>query len=103
MTSPRTCWTACSPTRKPVICGVSATYLYQNMRETADNQENDIIGQPVGHFVVVSGWDSATRTVTISDPQQESHLRNGNLSSALHEIQQCGDAGASSPTTKTYW
>lgn len=53
---------------KPVICGLSATYLYQNMRETADNQEDDIVGQPVGHFVVVSGWDSAERTVTISDP-----------------------------------
>jgi hypothetical protein len=54
--------------RKPVICGLSATYLYQGMRETADNQENDIVGQPVGHFVVVSAWDRAARIVTISDP-----------------------------------
>lgn len=54
--------------RHPIICGLSATYLYQQMRETPDNQEDDIIGQPVGHFVVVSGWDPHTRTVTIQDP-----------------------------------
>lgn len=53
---------------KPIICGLSATYLYQSMRETPDNHEDDIVGQPVGHFVVVSGWDGASRTVTISDP-----------------------------------
>jgi len=53
---------------KPIICGLSATYLYQNMRETSDNEENDIVGQPVGHFVVVSGWDPASRSVTIKDP-----------------------------------
>lgn len=53
---------------KPIICGLSATYLYQNMRETSDNEGNDIVGQPVGHFVVVSGWDPQTRSVTINDP-----------------------------------
>jgi hypothetical protein len=59
---------------KPIICGLSATYLYQQMRETSDNQEDDIIGQPVGHFVVVSGWDPAARTVTIQDPLRKNPL-----------------------------
>ncbi len=54
--------------RKPIICGLSATYLYQSMRETPNNVDNDIIGQPVGHFVVVSGWDRVQRKVTIHDP-----------------------------------
>lgn len=59
---------------KPIICGLSATYLYEHMRETSDNEENDIIGQPVGHFVVVSGWDSASRSVTIQDPLRKNPL-----------------------------
>lgn len=59
---------------KPIICGLSATYLYQTSRETADNVEDDIVGQPVGHFVVVSGWDSRSRTVTISDPLRKNPI-----------------------------
>lgn len=59
---------------KAVICGLSATYLYQNMRETADNVENDIVGQPVGHFVVVSGWDPAARAVAINDPLRKNPI-----------------------------
>lgn len=54
--------------RTPVICGVSATYLYQQPRETHDNVENDVTGHPVGHFVVVSEWDARERMVTIHDP-----------------------------------
>jgi hypothetical protein len=53
---------------KPVICGLSATYLYQQPRETHDNVEDDVAGNPVGHFVVVSAWDPHTRMVTIQDP-----------------------------------
>jgi hypothetical protein len=59
---------------RPIICGLSATYLYQTMRETADNQEDDIVGQPVGHFVVVSGWDPLKRIVTISDPLRKNPI-----------------------------
>lgn len=59
---------------KPIICGLSATYLYQNMRETSDNIENDIVGQPVGHFVVVSGWDPKKRTVVINDPLRKNPI-----------------------------
>ena len=59
---------------RPVICGLSATYLYQTPRETPDNVEDDVTGQPVGHFVVVSGWDSRTRTVTISDPLRKNPI-----------------------------
>lgn len=52
----------------PVICGLSATWLYQQPRETHDNEEDDVAGNPVGHFVVVGGWDAAARMVTIHDP-----------------------------------
>jgi hypothetical protein len=62
--------------RRPVICGLSATYLYQNMRETPNNQEDDIVGHPVGHFVVVSDWDSKSRHVTIHDPLRKNPISN---------------------------
>jgi hypothetical protein len=57
--------------RRPVIAGLSATYLYQNRRELPDNSEDDVGGQPVGHFVVVAGWDRAKRKVAIRDPLRE--------------------------------
>ncbi len=60
--------------RRPIICGLSATYLYQNMRETPDNEENDILGHPVGHFVVVSEWDPKSRHVTIHDPLRKNPI-----------------------------
>ncbi|MEO7425487.1 MAG: cysteine peptidase family C39 domain-containing protein [Fibrobacteria bacterium] len=59
---------------KPIICGLSATYLYQQVRETNDCEENDIVGNPVGHFVVVSGWDPVTRSVTIQDPLRKNPI-----------------------------
>jgi len=60
--------------RRPIICGLSATYLYQNMRETPNNEENDIVGNPVGHFVVVSEWDAKLRVVTIQDPLRKNPI-----------------------------
>lgn len=60
--------------RRPIICGLSSTYLYQNMRETPYNEEDDILGNPVGHFVVVSEWDPKTRHVTINDPLRQNPI-----------------------------
>jgi Peptidase C39 family len=60
--------------RTPMIVGLSATYLYQSIRETPDCDDDDIVGNPVGHFVVVAGWDSATRTVLIQDPLQRNPI-----------------------------
>ena len=53
---------------RPVICGLSATYLYHTMRELPNNQESDVAGNPVGHFVVVSGYNPETHEVQIHDP-----------------------------------
>ena len=59
---------------RPVICGLSATYLYQTMRELPNNEENDVIGHPVGHFVVVSGYKADTHEVEIHDPLRRHEL-----------------------------
>jgi len=53
----------------PVLTGLSATYLYQAKREYGPNDvDDDIRGQPAGHFVVLRGYDRRNRSVYIADP-----------------------------------
>jgi hypothetical protein len=53
----------------PIMTGLSATYLYQARRElTATSTPDDVRGEPVGHFVVMSGYDRDTRLVDVADP-----------------------------------
>lgn len=53
--------------RRPILTGLSATYLYRTAREYEDEYD-DIRGEPVGHFVVVSGYYPKTRRFLIRDP-----------------------------------
>jgi hypothetical protein len=55
---------------QPVITGLSATWLYRSRREFADRY-NDIRGEPVGHFVVISGWDPVRRRFEVRDPSRQ--------------------------------
>lgn len=52
----------------PILTGLSATYLYETVRERADGRNDDVAGFPVGHFVVVNGFEDGTGEVVISDP-----------------------------------
>ncbi len=60
----------------PVLAGLSATFLYQEPRERPHPPNefgisgipDDVGGQPVGHFVVLSGYDEERDCVRISDP-----------------------------------
>jgi hypothetical protein len=55
----------------PAMTGLSATYLYQARREIPEtNVADDVRGRPVGHFVVLSGYDRATRLVDVADPYE---------------------------------
>lgn len=61
----------------PPITGLSATYLYGCAREVFDGRVaryDDVHGDPVGHFVVVSGVDPGTGDFRISDPSQDNPL-----------------------------
>jgi len=59
----------------PVLTGLSATYLYRERREVAaSNQPDDVRGEPVGHFVVLSGYEERARQVLIADPLQPNPL-----------------------------
>jgi hypothetical protein len=51
----------------PFMTGLSATYLYGCARERDDGYD-DVGGDPVGHFVVVNGYDSEQGQVMVADP-----------------------------------
>jgi hypothetical protein len=58
-------------TKHPVLTGLSATYLYSSIREYGDEcQDDDIRGEPVGHFVVLCGFNKRNHTLLIADPMQ---------------------------------
>lgn len=53
----------------PILTGLSATYLYRTPRELSDIDDyDDIRGEPMGHFVVLCGYDTKSRQVSIADP-----------------------------------
>jgi hypothetical protein len=59
----------------PILAGLSATYLYRFARERWDEKngkhvDDDIRGEPTGHFVVISGYDQSGRTLTVVDPSE---------------------------------
>lgn len=58
---------------RPILTGLSATFLYRSSRETGENklQEDDIRGVPQGHFVVLCGWDDARGAVRVADPLED--------------------------------
>ena len=61
--------------RVPIITGLSATFLYRAMRERPhDQQDDDVQGEPVGHFVVLAGYDPREKEILVSDPQQPNPL-----------------------------
>jgi hypothetical protein len=57
----------------PVLAGLSATHLYRMPRESqepgsAQLVDDDVGGDPVGHFVVISGYGRHGRRFTVRDP-----------------------------------
>jgi hypothetical protein len=58
---------------RPILTGLSATYLYGCARETGDHvlRPDDLAGVPTGHFVVLSGYDRKKREVLVSDPMRD--------------------------------
>lgn len=62
----------------PVLTGLSSTYLYRSMREFGpDDDDDDIRGEPAGHFVVLAGYDRKLRSVQVADPYQENPVATG--------------------------
>lgn len=69
--------------RGPLITGLSATYLYRSMRELPDtNEDDDVRGEPVGHFVVLTGYLPERGEVLVADP----YLRNPFARTGLYAV-----------------
>lgn len=58
---------------RPILTGLSATYLYGSPREVGVKRirYDDIQGEPAGHFVVLTGYEQGTREVLVADPLLE--------------------------------
>lgn len=59
----------------PVLAGLSATHLYRMPRERHDEEthellEDDQAGDPIGHFVVISGYEHWGRRFVVLDPSE---------------------------------
>lgn len=62
----------------PILCGLSATYLYGTAREIPQFDIYDSIkGEPSGHFVVITGYDEDKNRVSIADPMEPNPLGKG--------------------------
>jgi len=54
---------------RPILTGLSSTYLYRSPREYGPKvEDDDIRGVPAGHFVVLCGYHKEERTVLVADP-----------------------------------
>lgn len=65
----------------PILTGLSATYLYGCAREVDDAgrlRYDSVEGEPMGHFVVVHGYDAATDSVMVADPLHENAFGSHN-------------------------
>lgn len=61
----------------PVLTGLSATYLYGTPREvSATNRFDSIKGVPVGHFVIINGYDDENNRVYLADPMNPNPLKS---------------------------
>jgi hypothetical protein len=60
----------CLERQELLLTGLSATYLYECSRERGDTTllYDDIVGEPMGHFVVIYDYDRSRRSVRVADP-----------------------------------
>jgi hypothetical protein len=55
----------------PILTGLSSTFLYRAVREYGeDGRRDDVRGLPVGHFVIIAGYDATSRSALVADPYQ---------------------------------
>jgi hypothetical protein len=59
--------------RRPLLVGLSATYLYGCAREAGSDalDFDDVSGFPTGHFVLLHSYDREKRRIWVADPNAE--------------------------------
>lgn len=67
---------------QPILTGLSATYLYNCARERTNSRDesiyDDIQGFPLGHFVVLCGFNKTHDKIIVADPYQENPFFRNN-------------------------
>lgn len=64
----------------PILTGLSSTFLYRTSRDIQKtNQPDDVLGEPTGHFVVLTGYDKIEKKVLVADPYRENPISGDNL------------------------
>lgn len=65
---------------KPILTGLSSTYLYRSPREYGvDMLDDDVRGDPSGHFVVLCGFDEQAGSVLVADPLHPNPLSESHI------------------------
>jgi hypothetical protein len=78
--------------KTPVLAGLSSTWLYQAKREYGfDCTDDDILGEPCGHFVVLYDYKTRENCVKIADPWKKnpfgkSHYYDAPMQRLLNSI-----------------
>ena len=63
----------------PLLSGLSSTWLYRSTREEPlSNEDDDIQGEPAGHFVVLHGKSSDNKFVYVADPYRPNPISGTN-------------------------
>lgn len=61
-----------------LLAGLSATYLYRAIREYGpEMDDDDVRGEAVGHYVVLTEYHARTRTVAVADPMKPNPMAPG--------------------------
>jgi len=74
----------------PVLTGLNATYLNRWPRERVDGHhavEDDVGGDPMGHFVVVHGYQKKTRQALVADPLADNANHSHHYSVPISRLQ----------------
>jgi len=53
---------------RPIVTGLSASWLYRCAREVGPEGHDDVRGLSVGHFVILCGYQADERRVLVADP-----------------------------------
>ena len=64
----------------PILTGLSATYLYNDARETGNGGDityDDVRGESSGHFVVLTGYNREDGSVLVADPLKKNPIASG--------------------------
>ena len=61
----------------PIIAGLSSTHLYRDQRTDKNGTDDDVFGDPEGHFVVIESWNPENKTFHLADPYRKNPLAAG--------------------------